>query len=176
MEIKAKSKFDYDSVAAITHLSVFKKRNPKKHFIISTIISAICVVSFKILMTLFYDFIFMELFAISILVLILEGYLYLILPRITYNALKKMKNTENEYIFNDNILNIFSKSAEYTGTAQIEYSLFVRAYETSEFFFLYQTNNQAFVVDKSTIENGTAEEIRNKLKSFIGNKYIVCKY
>ena len=39
-----------------------------------------------------------------------------------------------------------------------------------------QTNIQVFVVDKSTIEGGTVEEIRNKLSAFVKDKYILCKY
>jgi hypothetical protein len=41
---------------------------------------------------------------------------------------------------------------------------------------IYQTNNQVFIVDKSTVEGGTAEEIRNKLCTFVKDKYIICKY
>ena len=48
--------------------------------------------------------------------------------------------------------------------------------ETSKYFFIYPTNSQVFIVDKSTIVGGAAEDIRNKLSSFVGNKYIICKY
>jgi hypothetical protein len=41
---------------------------------------------------------------------------------------------------------------------------------------LWGANNQVFVVDKSTIEGGTVEEIRNKLSAFVKDKYILCKY
>lgn len=47
---------------------------------------------------------------------------------------------------------------------------------TSDYFFLYQNNNQVFLVDKSTIEGGRIDDIRNKLSSFVKDKYIVCKY
>lgn len=32
------------------------------------------------------------------------------------------------------------------------------------------------VVDKSTIEVGSADDIRNKLSSFVKDKYFICKY
>ena len=91
-------------------------------------------------------------------------------------SLAKIQNVENQYIFCDNVLKTFTKSQEYNGQAEIEYSLFVKVYETSRHLFLYQTNNQVFIVDKNTIEGGTVEEIRNKLSAFAPNKYIVCKY
>ena len=46
----------------------------------------------------------------------------------------------------------------------------------SDYFFLYQTNNQAFLVDKSTVEGGSVDDIRNKLSSFVKDKYYICKY
>ncbi len=58
----------------------------------------------------------------------------------------------------------------------MEYSLFTKVYETSDYFFLYQTNNQVFLVDKSTVEGGSVDDIRNKLSSFVKDKYYICKY
>ena len=91
-------------------------------------------------------------------------------------ATAKMKDAVNEYIFLDDMIKVFTKSDEYNGEAKIEYSLFAKVYETSKYLFMYQTNNQAFVIDKSTIEGGTTEDIRMKLYSFLGDKYIICKY
>ena len=73
-------------------------------------------------------------------------------------------------------MKVFTKSEEYNGEAEIEYSVFIKIYETSKYFFLYQTNNQVFLVDKSTIEGGSVEGIRNKLSSFVKDKYFICKY
>ena len=102
--------------------------------------------------------------------------MYFGLPNIRYKSLAKMKDAENEYIFCDNSLKTFTKSETYNGEAEIEYSIFVKVYETSDYFFLYQNNNQVFLVDKSTIEGGRIDDIRNKLSSFVKDKYIVCKY
>ncbi len=87
-----------------------------------------------------------------------------------------MKGVENEYVFTDEKIFVTSNGAEYSGQAEIEYTLLVKAYETSEYFFLYQTKNQVFIVNKATIQNGTAGDIRNKLSSFLNKKYIICKY
>ena len=176
MEIKAKCKFDFDSIRALTHLSLFKKANPKKRLLTWSIISAILAVVIILEMIVFSDAMLIELLCVAGVLFLLECYLYFLLPKIRYKALAKMKDAENEYIFCDNVLKTFTKSQEYNGEAQIEYSLFVKVYETSRYLFLYQTNNQVFIVDKNTIEGGTVEEIRNKLSAFATNKYIVCKY
>ena len=176
MEIKAKCKFDFDSIRALTHLSLFKKANPKKRFLTWSIISAILAVVIIFEMIVFSDAMLIELLCVAGVLFLLECYLYFLLPKIRYKALAKMKDAENEYIFCDNVLKTFTKSQEYNGKAEIEYSLFVKVYETSRYLFLYQTNNQVFIVDKFSIENGTVEDIRNKLSAFVKDKYIICKY
>lgn len=177
MEIRAKSKFDFETSKALAHLSFYKKNNPKTTMITRVLLNVFffvivgiqyIVLDFsKVMLVLAFCFIFIAL---------IDAFGYFILPKIQHKSLSKMQDTENEYIFYDNYIKEFSKSREYTAEADIEYSLFVKVYETSKYFFLFQTQNQAYIIDKSTIEGGTAEDIKNKLLSFVGDKYIVCKY
>ena len=176
MEIRAKCKFDFESIRALIHLSLFKKANPKKRFLTWSIILAILAVIIILEMIIFSDAMLIEWLCVAIIFFLLACYLFFLLPKIRYKALAKMKDAENEYIFCDNVLKTFTKSTEYHGEAEIEYSLFVKVYETSRHLFLYQTNNQVFIVDKNTIEGGTAEDIRNKLSFYVKDKYIICKY
>ncbi len=177
MEIKAKCKFDFDSIKALTRLLMFKKVDPKKQMIFWTIAYAILLAVVVLEIIIFDgDLILFVLLGLIIFMYLLGYYLYFVLPKIRYKALSKMKEAENKYIFCDNVIKAFTKSAEYNGEAEIEYSLFVKVYETSKYFFLYQTNNQVFIVDKFTIEGGNAEDIRNKLSYFVKDKYIICKY
>ena len=177
MEIKAKCKFDKDSIRALAHLSTFKKSNPKKTVIARTILCLILLLVIVAELVVFdFDVVPIILIVVDLLVILIDFFMYFGLPKIQYKALAKMKDVENEYIFCDNVLKTFTKSQEYNGEAEIEYSLFVKVYETSKYFFMYQTNNQVFIVDKSTIEGGTVEEIRSKLSAFVKDKYILCKY
>ncbi|MBQ1989260.1 MAG: YcxB family protein [Clostridia bacterium] len=178
MEIRAKCKFNKDSIRALAHLATFKKSDPKKTVIIrSTLCVVLLLVIIAELVVFEFDIIIpIVLIVVDILVIAIDCFMYFLLPRMQNKALAKMKNAQNEYVFCDNILKAFTKSDEYSGEAEIEYSLFVKVYETSKYLFFYQTNNQVFIVDKSTIEGGTVEEIRNKLSAFIKDKYILCKY
>ena len=177
MEIRAKCKFDFESTRALTHLTMFKKANPKNRMIFWSVAFAVLFAIIILEIIAFdMDLILLVLLGVEILWLMMMCFSYFIIPRIQYKALAKMKDTENEYVFCDNILKTFTKSQEYNGEAEIEYSLFVKVYETSKYFFMYQTNIQVFIVDKSTIEGGTVEEIRNKLSAFVKDKYILCKY
>jgi len=177
MEIKAKCKFDFDSIRALTHLSMFKKANPKKRLIFWSIAYAILLIIIVIEIVAFdVKTILFVLLGVEILGFLLMYFTYFITPKKRYNALSKMKEAENEYIFLDDAVKAFTKSQDYNGEAVIEYSLFVRVYETTRYIFLYQTKNQVFIVDKNTVEGGTVEEIRNKLTPYVKDKYILCKY
>ena len=177
MEIKAKCKFNFESIKALTHLTMFKKANPKNRMIFWSVAFAVLFAIIILEIIAFgMDSILLVLLGVEMLWFMLMCFWYFTIPRIQFKALAKMKDTENEYVFCDGVLKTFTKGKEYNGEAEIEYSLFVKVYETSKYFFMYQTNNQVFIVDKSTIEGGTVEEIRNKLSAFVKDKYILCKY
>lgn len=177
MEIRAKCKFDFSSIRALTHLEMFRKANPKKRMFF-------WLVCYTILLTVaIFELIFLRadmqlyiMLGLSMVFPLLGIYLYFLLPRIRFKAMAQMQGTENEYIFCDNLLKVFTKSAKYNGEAEVEYSLLVRAFETSTYFFLFQTNNQAFLVEKATIEGGTVDDVRNKLSFYLKDKYTICKY
>lgn len=176
MEIKAKCKYDLESIRALTHLSTFKKSNPKTRIIFYNIITS-ALLSIVVLEFAFFGAdVTLYLLLCAVLFLgFLENFLYFILPRISFKKMRTFKNVENEFVFCDDMLKVVSKTKEYSGEGQIEYTALVKAYETSRYFFLLQTERQTYIIDKSTIENGTVEDIRNKLISKI-EKYIICKY
>lgn len=116
------------------------------------------------------------LFVILIAYLLISYYWYFIVPKIRYKAMAKLQEAENQFLFEDETVTAVTQSGEYSDEARMEYSLFVKAFETSKYFFLFTTHNQAYIVDKSTIEGGSAADIRLKLSSVLGNKYIFCKY
>lgn len=177
MKANAKCKFDFDSIKAVTLLSIYKKSNPKKTVQIRTILClALILIIVTELIAFGFDFVPIILIVADLLVIVFDLFMYFVLPRIRYKSLAKIKDLENCYLFSDDAVKIFSKSKEYNGEAEIEYSLFIKVYETSKYFFLYQTNNQVLLVDKLTIEGGSVDEIRNKLSSFVKDKYFICKY
>ena len=177
MEIKAKCKYDLDSVKALTHLTMYKKSDPRKRLIFwSTAFAILFIIIILEIIAFDFDTMLAVVLGVEIFGLLLMYFWYFIIPKIQYKSLAKMQNVENQYIFCDNVLKIFTKSQEYNGEAEIEYSLFVKVYETTMYVFLYQANNQVFIVDKNTIEGGTAQDIRSKLTTYVKDKYIICKF
>lgn len=176
MEINAKCRFDYESVKALTHVTVYKKKNPQKAFIVRNICSAILVLLILVGMCLGVDTTPIVLLMVAAVIIALNCFLHFGIARIQFKALHKMKNLENEYTFYEDVLKVSSKAEEYNGEAELKYSLIPKVMETSKYLFVFQNNNQVLIVDKSTIINGTINDIREKLIQFVKDKYIICKY
>ncbi|MCH5198323.1 MAG: YcxB family protein [Oscillospiraceae bacterium] len=176
MKITAASKYDRKTVTALARVNAFKKHNPKKRMILSTVlISFIVVISIYLL--LFYDdhFAYMFLFLTAIL-LLMECYIYLLFPKIQYRSLGKFAETCHTFCFTDDALSVTSSAGEYNGTCSIAYSMLYQLMETSEYLFIFQTKRQVYIVDKSTVRGGTIDELRAKLTSTPGLRYIMCNY
>ena len=177
MNIKAQCRYDYESIKALIHTSFFKKRNPKIVFIIMLILG--CALLFKEILS----GVLHGIEAVSEVIIIcalcwlyLSVYMYWLMPRKQYKALCKMENMLNEYIFCDDAMKVTSINAAYSGNATVKYSMIPKVMETKKYLFIFQSKNQAFVIDKLTIADGTIENIREKLIPMLGKKYIKCKY
>lgn len=177
MEITAKSKFDLNTIQASIRLMLFKKADPKKKMIFWTItyLALLAVIILEMILIAPSPILF-GLCGILVIVYLLECYWYFLLPRIRYNALKNMKDAENTYIFGEDIIKIFTESQEYNGSAEVTYAMLLSGYETSQFIFLFLSNQQIFAIEKTTITGGTHEKLRSKLMSVVGKKYYFCNY
>ncbi len=177
MDIKAKSKYDYEAIRALIRISAFKKDNPKVVYIVSVVYG----LSLAMIITvagMFYGWMNMYnyLLGVIVFILLLMNWAYFWLPKITYNKMVEFRNLENEFTFLDDSLKIISKNGKYTGEAEFKYSILPKVIENSKYILVYQNKSQAYIVDKSTIEGGTVEELRNVLQAKINGKYIICKY
>ena len=176
MEIKAKCKYDYETCKAVSRIDAYRKSNPKKVVVSRAIFCiALMVLNFAVAASGDIDIGYTIAIA-AILVLLIDMFMYFAMPKIQYNSMSKMKNVGNDYIFRDEEFMVSSASEDFSGQNVTKYAILVKAYETEKYFFIYISKRQLFAVDKATIEGGTVEEIRNKLSSVLGKKYIRCKY
>jgi len=177
MEIHAKCKYDLDAITAFTHVTMYKREEPLKRLIFWSVIFLfpLTLVVFDLMVFGAEPMLFV-LIACTALMYFFLYFGYFVTPRRTYHSMAAMKNVENIYVFYEDKMLVSSCNEMHSGNSETAYSALVKVYETSAYFFLYQTVNQAFIVDKGTIENGTAEDIRAKLMMYVGNKYFICKY
>ena len=176
MEMKAKCVFDYKSIKALTYTTIYKRDNPKAAFYFLNILTAIMILAIIWLMQFSVDSKAISLLILYVFIFLFNCFLYVVFPKVQYRALDKMKGVENEYTFCDDGISITSKHELYNGAAELKYAMIPKVMETSEYLFIYQSKNQVFIVDKSTITGGSIEQIRQKLIPHVKKKYIVCKY
>lgn len=175
MEVYAKSKFDYETIKELAHTTSYRLLKPKAHGIFMVVCTSI-ILLLNIHMWLEYG---LDSFNITTLVLIfvcdaVSIYIYWGLPKMRYKALGKLQNLENEFIFGDETIKISNKSEEYHGEGEVKYSLIPKVIETPKYMFIYQDLRSVYIIDKSTITNGTIEDIRAKLAQYVPpKKYIV---
>lgn len=175
MEITAKGKLNFESIRALNHITMFRGKNPKKWLFLSLGIDVFFIMVALGSILWFGSNLYLYM-GLLVLLGLLSCFLYFLVPRIQYKALGNMREAENTFLFYDTSVRIFSTGQSYQGEAEALYTLFVRVYETSRYFVLVQANNAAFLVDKTTIVNGTAEDIRARLVTAAGNKYKLCSY
>ena len=176
MEIKAKCKYDYETCKAISRIDAYRKSNPKKVVAFRMILCIVLMIS-NFLVADFCEIpIGYTVSLMVVVVLIIDMFMYFVMPKIQYNSMSKMKNIGNDYIFRDEEFTVSSDSEEFSGRNVTKYTILVKVYETEKYFFIYISKRQLYVVDKATIEGGTAEDLREKLSSVLGKKYIRCKY
>ncbi len=177
MEIKAKCKIDYESVKALTRLSIFRRIDPQKCVILWNTLFGILTAA-KILEIILFGFdpTLLELLIYTVFLYFFGVFFYFIYPKICYNNLANLKDAENEYVFGDDSITVTTKSSSYNGSSTIDYLLIVKAYETTKYIFMYQTKNQVLIVDKSYVTDEDTEAIRSKLSSVLQKKYVTCKY
>ena len=177
MEIKAKGIFDYESIKALVHLQMFGKHDPKRKMRFWTILFSVLLIVVIGEMSLFgVDGFLVLMLGCAVFCIILECFMYFILPKMQYNSLVKMKDIVNEYVFAEESMCVTSTGEDYSSQGEINYSILVKVYETSRYLFIFQNRAQAFIVDKNTIEEGSVDELREKIKNQMSGKYIRCRY
>ena len=177
MEIKAKCKYDYEGCKAISYVCSYKKSKPIKAVFMHILLAFILGLADIYLIqsgTLGISVYFV--LGLCVFMVVLELFMYFLMPCIQYNSMSKMKDMSNDYIFRDDYFFASAGAEEYKGASTVKYTLLEKVMETGEYFFIFQNKRQVYLVDKSTLEGGTAEEIREKLQPVLGKKYIICKY
>ena len=99
MKIQAKCRFDFKSIKALTHLTTYRKANPKKAVRLRAILYfALLLVIIAELIVFGFDSVLIILIIADLLAIALEAFMYFGLPNIRYKSLAKMKDAENIYI------------------------------------------------------------------------------
>ena len=112
---------------------------------------------------------------VPLLIVSIILYTPIMAPYIKEQRLKYLKNASFDYTFYDGSVSVICASIAGTKTFSIRYSELTMVGESSKNFFIYQGKN-SYIVEKSTLENGTADHLRHRFSSMENIKYIACNY
>lgn len=117
----------------------------------------------------------MRLQGVSITIILVAFIIYRILrPKMIVN--KEMKsekisdNNTNTFIFYKSQIEISNKNGKFN----YKYANFRKVFETKDFFYLYVTREDAFLVSKSKFSLGNSEDFSNFIKNKCKLKYKLC--
>ena len=113
---------------------------------------------------------------VSITLFLLNCFMYTCFPRMQYKALSKAGEFENDFILGNKGIRVVSRSKGYEGEAEVEYSIISKVMETSKYIFIYQKNNQVYIIDKTKIIQEEVQDIKNRFLQFAEIEYVICNY
>lgn len=83
---------------------------------------------------------------------------------------KEFASVENTYTFTEEKFTVENKVKGKIREKDVDYGGIVRADENGRFIYLYVNTALAFIVEKSKIEEGSAEELRKILRGALGKR------
>lgn len=177
MEITFLTTMDQKTVKAF-YRAVLYAKNPKKSMVLYTVfLFLLAAIYLWQGHTYGWSTGLIVLSAIMAIAAISQPFLYYVLPQIKFRAYDKRQGLAIKYVFGDEEVQIFAETPDFEDKAKIKYAMIDRVKETNDYFYIYMSKRQAFVVDKATAVGGTAEEVRSKLRSCLGKKhYKILKY
>ncbi len=176
MPITAQGKTDADALKALNNVLLFGKREPKMQLITRCLLFSILIaISIVSGIKWGFDAFRLCLLLMCAIAILLHCYLYFLLPKLRIRAMGELLGCINRYDFCEEAFSVTSDMAELNGTAQINYSLVKRVYETKTYLFLMMTNSTAYIVKKESLDQASQSTLR-KVLSQKAEKYIFCNY
>ncbi len=181
MEIHATTVYDEKTMKDFIGFSLFKGRNYQLRrrvaFWIWPVLMLLLLglIVLELAMRLNADTLDTLIFAFFLCVLTWAGLFYL-LPAFLFRQSKKLLGTVNTFVFQEDGFLMSSESPLFKGDSTWQYSALHKVYETQNYLYLFITGAQAYILQKSGITGGTAEEIRSRMmKRLPSGKYVVCR-
>lgn len=92
--------------------------------------------------------------------------------RIDRSATYISDSTEEIYTFDEQYITLTQTMGDvFSSTLKAKYSYIYKASEDKNYFYLYISKMQSHVIDKSSITQGTLEEVTSLLKANLGDKF-----
>lgn len=180
MEIKATGTMNLETLCVMSRLLMFRKANPKTRMLLwsAFYVAIMGFIVWQIILNGPEDSL-----VLSVIILLAAAgvgcHMYFILPRKQYKKLGKMQNALNTYTFTEDTLVIDTVDAKgnvFQSNNENSYTNITKVMETDRYMFIWPAKDRVFIMDKTTIQNGTDEDIRKRVTSGENVQYIRCRY
>jgi hypothetical protein len=94
-----------------------------------------------------------------------------IYPRIYYKSIKKFVEGTTKYSFTEDYMFAESTSDSSTGTSKMKYDALYRVYELQDFFYIFISSSQAFLITKRSCSAEDAIGLRKLLQAKVKKYY-----
>lgn len=100
-------------------------------------------------------------------------YMFIVNPRLTYkNFRKKYGNSSVKYTLNEKSMGISIENTDGTWDIRKNYRDIFKITETDRYFFIHVKRNEAYILKKTGIFQGSAEDIRTIASREMGNRFV----
>ena len=176
MEIKASTVYDLEVFQAWHRLNAYGK-SPRKKVLKMFILSVALMIGAGLSIIAFDNDILMWIMIFIIFVIvIINCYLYFFAPKIVYKNQSSHGKIENSFIFYDDGFEGFSVRDGITAISKVKYYALFKIIESKKYFFLYENESMAHIIDKTTIECEDIQLLKTKFAEVIPrNQYLIIK-
>ena len=173
--LTAKCIYDSEAYKALMRSRFTNGKNPTRHAVVLLVVCAL-LGALMLFMGLFYDTVYIWGGALYALLIALVIWSYFFSYRVAHRGVMKQANgiPTNTYICHDHEIEIHNMAGAYTADVRQPYSSIVSIRETNRYVMLFVNKQACYILDKTTIENGNIETLRQGLRRACPNaKYII---
>lgn len=177
MEIETRTIYDRKAAKAFMNVSMYGSTNPNKRFLFSLMLDSVLII-LSVLLGLLSGFttLIWICLCIGLLFLLFLFMIHFLMPILAYRNLAKTKDIVHYCTFFDTEMFFSSSNELVNGESRVKYEALTKAIETKAYLFLYITNNQAYLIDKSLMSEAEIIAVRSVLQAKLGSKYTACRY
>ncbi len=176
MMINAETKHDFKTVKAFTYLSAFRTNKPAKKVLLFSLITVMLLVILWLSMRLLEPGAFLvTMFVVTLLLLLTELFLFIGLPIIRYRSMGNLMNCRQQFRFSDEVFTVVTTDDGYEDECTLMYKKVDKVLETPDYFYIFHSRTQQFIVDKKSLDDAEIEPLRAKLMGFVPGRYKVFK-
>lgn len=100
-------------------------------------------------------------------------FMFIVNPRTTYKKFrKKYGNVPVKYTLNEKSMGISIENTDGSWDIRKNYRDILKFTETDKYFFIHIKRNEAYILKKSGISQGTAEDIKNIVTREMGSRFV----